>query len=379
MKIITLIRNSLVIFVFSIITFSSVIAQKPCQWETLPAFQKKFSKEIKKISVNVSNQTFIEKIYFVDENRGWILGSNFVSSTNDGGKSWKTKKIKSLIVNEMFFADQTKGWHILVNEFTTVRIYQTLDGGKTWKYLKDISTSLFGNIDSRVFGYVPTILNVRFINDDIIWVVGLKKIKDSMEYAIWKTINGGKTWETKYLSNTSILRKTLEASFIKLNDSRIIVSSNGLILQSEDNGESWKEVANINSSENSTPDFFKGFDFTDEFNSWATVANSGKIFRSIDRGKIWKAKKLGLMDEDSYKFTSVKFINSKTGWIGGSKNNGEKMTGVILFTTDGGETWTNEHQTESKTINSLTSTSKTVFAVGNDGLILKRSIANCVN
>lgn len=378
-----IIRNLIccVMAIFSVFLISnlSVSGQKTCRWEILPEFQKKFSEKIKKNEGNANSPTSIEKIYFVNEKRGFITGMDFVAATNDGGKTWKIKKIKPVLVNEIYFADENRGWQTLVSESSAVEIYQTLDGGKTWKYLKEISESFGSKSDARVFGYAPTILKVRFIRDSIVLSVGLKKVGDTLQYTIWKSVNGGKTWETKYLSNESVIRKTLEASFVKLNDNRFVVSSNGLILLSADNGENWQETANIGISKTSASDFFNDFDFAGENNIWAITGVSGKIFQSSDGGSNWTQRTLGIKDNDLYRFTSVRFADSQRGWVAGAKHDNEKVAGVILITTDGGKTWTVEHPAQASVIAAMSKASGYIFAVRNNGLILRRSTTDCVN
>ena len=368
---------SAILLIFLISSFSAS-GQKNCQWEVLPEFQPKFAKKAKKNIEAANEPTSIEKIHFVNEKRGFVTGTNFVADTADGGKTWKIKKIKSAILNEIYFADENKGWRILVGESSIVEIYQTLDGGKTWKYRKEISESFGSKSDARVFGYAPTILKVRFISDSLVWSVGLKKVGDNLEYAIWKSVNGGETWETKYLSDDSVVRKTLEASFVKLSDNRFIVSSNGLILLSEDGGETWKETANIGISKTTASDFFSDFDFAGESNVRAIAGGSGKVFQSADGGENWSQLTLQLKDEDSYKFTSVEFADSQRGWVGGAKQN-EKATGVILATTDGGKTWTVEHLAQAPKIAAMSKASGYIFAIGNNNLVLRRSTTGCVN
>lgn len=356
----------------------SVSGQQPCRWESFSAFQEKYSKEIKKSSTK-DEENYLEKISFIDEKRGCITGINFTAATTDGGKSWKIKRVKPAIVNEIYFADESKGWHTIVGESSDVKIYQTLDGGKTWKYLKEISESFTVKADVRVFGYASTILKVRFVSETLVWSVGLKKVGDTLQYAIWKSADGGRTWETKHLSKDSVIQKTLEASFIQLTEKRLIVSSNGVIFFSEDSGENWRETFNLNLSKTSVPDFFKDFGFAEELSVWAVTAANGKLFQSTDGGKTWLPHAPDIEDKDSYKFTSVKFSNRQTGWIAGSKSGGTTAAGIVLSTTDGGKNWTLAHRTATAEIITLSKTSKHLFAAGNNGLLLKHSIADCVN
>jgi hypothetical protein len=91
----------------------------------------------------------LNKIFFSDEQHGWITGGDsywwsgeelqsILLKTVDGGKSWKEKQFDKEIINDMYFADSLHGWAI--GEDTTQSylkhnsgiILETFDGGEYW-------------------------------------------------------------------------------------------------------------------------------------------------------------------------------------------------------------------------------------------------------
>ena len=70
--------------------------------------------------------------------------------------------------------------------------------------------------------------------------------------------------------------------------------------------------------------------FTDNQNGWA-VGESGVILHTSDGGQTWAAQTSGT----SIKLYTVYFIDNQTGWAAG-----HDLSNVLLKTTDGGTTWT---------------------------------------
>jgi len=67
-------------------------------------------------------------VFFLDENRGWMVGDKFLWSSADGGRTWiKLSELEDAV--RVYFANQDHGW--AVGEQKTV--YETSDGGKEWK------------------------------------------------------------------------------------------------------------------------------------------------------------------------------------------------------------------------------------------------------
>ena len=116
---------------------------------------------------------FINKIFFITPEVGWIAGTNelsndlngrvaFVLRTTDGGRSWKSCQIptKSGVadIQDLFFLNASDGWLItwhFNNEGT--HLFQTTDGGKTWLL----------HPDQTIQGQGRWLSVVRFLNSKV--------------------------------------------------------------------------------------------------------------------------------------------------------------------------------------------------------------------
>ncbi len=72
------------------------------------------------------------------------------------------------------------------------------------------------------------------------------------------------------------------------------------------------------------------------------IGDRGKIFRSVDGGKSWRAISSGTAQA----LFSVSFPDAKNGWISGK-------SGLILHTTDGGITWSKQESGVKKNLLSI--------------------------
>ena len=113
----------------------------------------------------------------------------------------------------------------------------------------------------------------------------------------------------------------------------IAVGSNGMILRSEDRGETWVEQSLELPGDN-----LLSVAFADENHGWI-VGTSTLIYRSADGGKSWKPAYLGptatcsvnLQCGDTL-WRRVYFANDRVGWIAGEGP-------TLLNTKDAGKTW----------------------------------------
>ena len=115
------------------------------------------------------------KVQFINENQGWIVGTyGLILHTADGGKNWERLPFdEDLILNDLCFINSMQGW--LAGEFGTV-LY-TEDGGQTWvKQLED-------EMGRKLFG-------IDFCDDKHGIAVGIEGI-------IYTTSDGGESWNLK--------------------------------------------------------------------------------------------------------------------------------------------------------------------------------------
>ncbi len=111
-----------------------------------------------------------------------------------------------------------------------------------------------------------------------------------------------------------------------------IGAENGIILRSDDTGETWSL------QQQKVDDDIKKIWFVDSTNGWATGAY-GHVFRTRDGGRQWQS--ISILT--GYLLDPIVFADSLHSWIGANSiHSGE---GQILATRDGGLNWTVQYRT----------------------------------
>lgn len=146
---------------------------------------------------------------------------------------------------------------------------------------------------------------------DHVWVVGYWG-------KILHTADGGKTWQIQKSPTTDPL---FSVSFADTQRG-VITGRDGALLFTEDGGKIWKFLQNPKKVH------LISVSHSDPQNFWA-VGDFGTIIHSYDGGRIWKDESL---QEDTI-LNMVYFFDTQNGWIVGE-------FGKILHTADGGKTWT---------------------------------------
>lgn len=134
-------------------------------------------------------------IFFVDSNIGWIAGacpwatdSGAIANTTDGGRTWSYQDSITAILFGMDFVNSYVGFIVGTNlSFSTGYIYSTTNCGNDWTH-------------KPVYRSGPMI-DVGFLNSEIGWIIGVIG-------QIWKTTNGGETW--------NIQNSGVNATFVKI-------------------------------------------------------------------------------------------------------------------------------------------------------------------
>ena len=160
------------------------------------------------------------KVQFINENQGWIVGTyGLILHTADGGKNWERLPFdEDLILNDLCFINSMQGW--LAGEFGTV-LY-TEDGGQTWvKQLED-------EMGRKLFG-------IDFCDDKHGIAVGIEGI-------IYTTSDGGESWNLKDTGAKDTLLKVAYADGMHAT----AVGLRGCFYATDDGGDSWKSVCPIN-------------------------------------------------------------------------------------------------------------------------------------
>jgi len=239
----------------------------------------------------------VRAIVFLDTLQGWSEGWGIpLLYSVDGGQSWHEDRT-GIVGNNIFFIDPLHGW-ITTNE----KLIRTTDGGKTW--LDDL----------------PNVCNVNLI--DVFFVDTLTGWVTAWEEGIYRTIDGGWTWDKIYNTMPSMINGayyfyTPESGWIDFYRTH----DGGNTLTNPKKGFTFNHLSDV--------------DFIDENTGWV-VGYGGVIGKTTDGGKNWNLQN----STTNIGLSSVFALNEKKIWALG--------WGIILKTSNGGENWkTQEYQSGS--------------------------------
>jgi photosystem II stability/assembly factor-like uncharacterized protein len=315
--------------------------------------------EIWETQLNAHNITYLDRIYFLDENYGWTIcgpyffttdgGENWyldpnfwdnsgtdivfinqdtgfiagatgsILKTTNGGQSWipiQTQATQNVI--KLFFVDENNGWATL-GQYSEGNILHTIDGGNSW-VLKSVFYHCYDNIS-----------NIFFVNENTGWVAGCAYNTGNNYVAIKKTINGGESWETlDSLNNLSNFYMGIY--FSDFSNGWIVGSyyNRYLIRHTQDGGLTWTEQTLPNNS-SGTPTQANCVYFADDTTGWIGTSGpgGGAIYFTNDGGQNWQVQQLF-----SQAVFDIQMLNRDTGWAVGSgfvyhTTNGSLITNVI--------------------------------------------------
>lgn len=259
---------------------------------------------------------WLHSLYFIDQNRGWAIGSKgTLLSTLDGGQNWQPKSSATTdVLRDIFFVDEANGWlvcEVNVYELKTkdqprAYLMHTSDGGEHWERVNIKGV----DVDARLVRAV-------FTRGGRGWAFGEAG-------AIFTTRDGGTNWSRLQSPTRHLL---LGGIFID-EDRGWLVGAGATIIQTSDGGDTWYQSRLTLTGKN--PIRFAAASFVNNRLGWA-VGSAGTIFRTVNGGRTWQQQNSGV-DSDLY---DVKFLDALEGWAVGAE-------GTIIYTNDGGLHWTIE-------------------------------------
>ncbi|MBI9072280.1 MAG: T9SS type A sorting domain-containing protein [Melioribacteraceae bacterium] len=302
----------------------------------------------------MSDMMNILGISFKDSLNGWIIDSQSLLSTNNGGDSWekvdididftKYSFVEIICFNEAIFLFVKNHTAIAYEKIDADSfVLKSIDGGQSWE---QISANFPGQI-----------LTVQFLNEKLGFLyLEVRLDFDTSCFDFYKTEDGGNTWSKKRSYN---LNRSRNMHFFNELEGFVGTFYTG------DGGETW---------ENNFPHFPYGTEtvyFEDSLNGWVT--DWEKIYKTSDGGNSWDSTGQG----GTHRLMSIDFTSERTGWIVGFGGNilkkdphvdiwqdmsqGTKYMlydiafldeqtgwcvgngGTILYTNNGGEIWSEQN------------------------------------
>jgi len=285
---------------------------------------------------------WLRAVYFLDQSRGWVAGSNgTLLRTTDGGATWK--KLSPLTkdtLQDVYFADTEAGWLVATRDIFKLKsnepasyLLKTEDGGMNWQPVFLSSSDMNARLVRLVFA-----------NAQHGWAFGESGV-------VFGTRDGGAHW----LRQTAATKHLLLGGAFADAAHGCLVGAGGTIIHTSDGGTNWqtsfvRDGAHV------------------RFNAASLVGNrgwavgaAGQIFATNDGGRTWFAE-TSATDTD---LLDVDFIDASEGWAVGAG-------GLMLHTRDSGIHWSPESTDTSHALQRLFIIDRRhAWVVGFGGTILK--------
>ena len=327
------------------------------------------------------NQESLTGIQFFDQNNGWIAThEGSVYRTTDGGNRWQ--RIKPPIPNEayissFFFTNISDGWiacglkssDVLEPRGNKVWLFRTKDSGRTW-------TLQYQN-------EAVQLLRVRFANEQEGWAVGTQFVmRDTLQTVpfLIRTIDEGANW-INLSGNLSITRPGNGFTDVYADSSSdaTLLAWNGDIFRTVNGGQDWQQVAVLHNEPEQT---YMGH-LVKLSNGGGMLAAGGAdslegfwgvLTRRDPDGRV-KQYRVNCYISDLVAISDTTLLISGHIILPASRFTTAQRQGVILHSSDGGQTWSTVYRSAVSSLNALAvSDACTVWAVGENGLVLNLNI-----
>lgn len=283
-----------------------------------------------------------DDVFFVNPNVGWYVnGSGKIYKSTDGGATW-IKKLDQpgTYFRAIGFADELRGFagNIGTDYFPkvtdTTPLYETFDGGETWKPVTNIKGPAMKGICAIEIVKKPFINAGKLDYKTTIYAAG----RVGGPAFLLKSEDGGESWQSMDMSRYCAM--ILDVKFFDAKNGVIsaasdaaVDKSNALILTTSDGGKTWRKRYQSNRPYETTwkssfPTRKIGYVTVQNYNPDKTVAQR-VVAKTTDGGKNWK--EINLVNDFNVREFGIGFADEKRGWVGTTTGGYE--------TIDGGKSW----------------------------------------
>ncbi|MCI5055564.1 MAG: YCF48-related protein [Flavobacteriales bacterium] len=302
-------------------------------------------------AVRWDSTSSFHQINIVNENLAFFSGYDasqnpLILRTTDGGTTYDTiqPNANAFFIKGVQFFNADTGFLTVSDPFLNT-IYKTIDGGNTWQMLPAAGFSIQQSF------FVDE--NVGFFTE---------------YYGISRTTDGG---NTKQLDSLSL--QTSDIEFIDANTGFISGANPGLtsamIYGTTDGGNTWDTLL-IHSDPNTFTDNFTEIDVVNGTTLFSVLENTNVIYTSSDAGVSWNT----IVVDSADFIVDISFISASVGYV-------LSGNGKILRTSDGGQNWVKEYEVipglygPSYALNALHFSDSIGYSVGTNGLIKKQELS----
>lgn len=259
----------------------------------------------------------------VDSLNVWAVGSNSdgygtILKTTNGGKTWirlgGPQDIPDVEINCISVLNKSNAWVVGGNN----TILFTDDGGNSW-------TSKSDPIYDQ-----QTLSAIVAVDANNIWICGDTGTGEGL---ILHSTDGGDSWTSEGDSTLLYQRGLISISAVNQNNAWT-VGSKSTVLSTSDGGNTWEEK----SPQSGGLSDCNGVCALDENIAWI-VLDYGSIYLTKDNGQTWSHQ---VSNASGYYLLRICALDENTAWIAGTAQN-IPFNGIILHTTDGGQTWNEQH------------------------------------
>jgi len=254
---------------------------------------------------------------FLDDQNGLVASRDGeILYTSDAGDSWDTFEVGTHDFYDIHIKNDSTYWAAGEDG----GLFSTNDSGQTWSLAVDIDTMGLSRSSSNFYA-------VEFLNEDVGFAVGVANNGGDGSF-VFKTIDGGSNWTRLTTNNFEYVVRDME---IGPNGEIVMVGGKpffndpigNAIYISKDEGENWDIIRDPGG-----PLQWAAVDHID--GQWIAVGYSGASVRFTPDSESINGNTL-----TGYDITDVSFYDENNGVAA----TGNRISGTLLTTSDGGQTW----------------------------------------